>query len=145
MTVHAAETVVVGYNDSAAARAALSWAIEHVTGRDAQILLTYVVSSVTEWELAAVQIDPDPIRHRFERLLATDWSAALREAGVPYQTVLTVGRASDALMRCAREHDASLIVIGMTGRGVLHELVGASVATRLIHRAHRPVVAVPAP
>lgn len=137
------ETIVVGYNDSEAAHAALAWAIGYARERDATILLVYVVTSIVEWELAAVQVNPDPVRHRFEQLLATRWSAPLREAGVPYESLLTVGRPSESIMQCARDHDASMIVIGLTGRGMLHELVSQSTARHLLHRAQRPVVAVP--
>jgi len=137
------ETIVVGYDDSEAARAALAWAIGYARDRDATILLVYVVASVLEWELAAIQVNPDPVRHRFEQLLATSWSEPLREAAIAHESLLMVGRPSESIMQCARDRDASLIVIGMTGRGMLHELVSQSTARHLLHHAQRPVVAVP--
>jgi Universal stress protein family. len=47
-------------------------------------------------------------------------------------------------MRTAREEQATLIVIGMTARGTLSELVLGSTQHELLHHAVRPVVAVPA-
>ena len=37
----------------------------------------YVASSIAEWELSAAQINPDPIRHEFERRLSDEWTAAV--------------------------------------------------------------------
>jgi nucleotide-binding universal stress UspA family protein len=137
------EQIVVAYDDSPAARAALAWAIEYANDRDARILLVYVVTSIGEWELAAIQVDPDPVRSAFKQLLATDWSSPLREARISYEPILLVGRPAEMIMRCAREHDASMIVLGMTGRGILHELVSESTGRHVLQEAKRPVVAVP--
>ncbi len=70
------QTIVVGYDDSAPARAALSWAAVEADHRRARLLVVHVVSSAGEWELAAAQVNPDPIRREFERLLADEWTAA---------------------------------------------------------------------
>ena len=42
------ETIVVGYNDSDAARAALDWAIQHAMRTDSELLVAYVASSIAE-------------------------------------------------------------------------------------------------
>jgi len=137
------ERIVVGYDHSSGARAALRWAIHHGTGRDVELVIVYVMSALAEWELAAVQVDPDPIRQEFERRLREEWTAPVREAGVPYTTNVAVGRPADQLMRVARRDDAALIVIGMTGRGTLAELVFGSTTHDLLRPELRPVVAVP--
>jgi nucleotide-binding universal stress UspA family protein len=137
------ETIVVGYNDSDEARAALDWAIQHAARTDSELLVAYVASSIAEWELAAVQISSDPIRREFKRRLEDEWTAPVRNAHVKYRTAFAVGRAANELMRVAREENASLLVVGMTRRGTLSELaVGAE--HELLHHAVRPVVAVPA-
>jgi len=53
-------------------------------------------------------------------------------------------RVAEALIVVARKYDASLIVIGMTSRGTLSELISGSTQHELLHHAVRPVVAVPA-
>jgi len=136
-------TIVLGYDNSAAAQSALEWAAEHAARTDGELLVIYVASSIAEWELAAAQINPDPIRHEFERRLKDEWTASLRKAHVPYRTRFTIGRVAEELMRAAREEEATLIVIGMTARGTLSELVLGSTQHELIHHAVRPVVAVP--
>lgn len=64
------ETIVVGYNDTGPARAAMSWAAAEARQRHARLLVVYVISSAGEWELAVAQIDTGPIRREFERRLA---------------------------------------------------------------------------
>jgi len=138
------DKVLLAYDDSDAAKAALRWTINHTKTTNAEVLLVYVVSSLSEWELAAIQVDPGPIRHNFERLLNTDWSAPLRNEALAYETRLLVGRPAESLLRCAHDEDVALIVIGMTSRGVLHELIASTTAGHVLHHAQRPVVAVPA-
>ena len=137
-------TIVVGYDNSAAAQTALEWAMEHARRIDGELLVIYVASSIAEWELSAAQINPDPIRHEFERRLRGGWTAPVRKAQVPYRTKFVVGRVAEELMQAARDEHATLIVIGMTARGTLGELVLGSTQHELQHHAVRPVVAVPA-
>jgi nucleotide-binding universal stress UspA family protein len=136
--------ILVAYDHSDASQAALRWSIDYSDSSDIEILLVYVVSSLEEWELAAIQVDPDPMRHNIQRLLAGEWSEPLRVAGVTFETRVLVGRAADAILHCAEDEDAALIVLGMTNRGTLFELMAGGTTERLLHYAHRPVVAVPA-
>jgi nucleotide-binding universal stress UspA family protein len=138
------ESVVVGYDDSPPARAALAWAVDHGKRNNAELVVLYVVSSTWEWELAAVQVNPDPIRREIQHLLHGDWTAPVRAAEVPYQTEVAVGRPAEALLATARRHEASLIVLGMTGRGTLGELILGSTGREVAHHALRPIVTVPA-
>lgn len=138
------ETIVVGYNHSPRSRAALGWAAAEARQRHARLLVVYVMSSVEEWELAAVQIDPDPIRREFERLLANEWTATLRDEGTEYDTSVVVGRVGRAIRHCAEQEHASMIVVGMSHRGALAELVSPDDPEHdLARHAARPIVAVP--
>lgn len=138
------DKILVAYDHSDAAQAALRWAIDYSESRNAEVLLVYVVSSVAEWELAAVQVDPDPIRHNFEQLLSGAWSEPLRQSGVRFVSRVLVGRTAEAILHCAQEEHATFIVLGMTAHGTLFELVAGGAAEHVLHHAHRPVVAVPA-
>jgi nucleotide-binding universal stress UspA family protein len=137
------EKLVVGYNDSRSSKAARRWAIHYAKPRDAEILLLYVMSSVADWELAAVQVNTDPIRHEFEQRLRGEWSQAFREAGVRHETRVVEGRPGEQLMHYARRERASLLIVGMSTRGTLAELFFGSTTHHLLHEALRPVVAVP--
>lgn len=138
------EKIVVGYDHSPAAQGALAWGVDYAGRTDAELIVVYGVSSAWEWELAAVQVNPDPIRQEMERLLRQDWTATVRAAGVRYQIEVAVGRPADVLLASARKHEAELIVLGMTGRGTLGELVTSSTGRQVAHHAVRPIVTVPA-
>jgi nucleotide-binding universal stress UspA family protein len=138
------EHVVVGYDDSPPARGALAWAVDYGTRNHAELVILYVVSSTWEWELTAVQVNPDPIRREIQHLLHRDWTAPVRVAGVAYRTEVAVGRPAEVLLATARRHEASLIVLGMTGRGTLGELILGSTGREVAHHTVRPIVTVPA-
>ncbi len=140
----AERTIVVGYNHSAASDAALRWAAEQAERTDGDVLAVYVASAVADWELAAVQFDPDPMRRELERCLQGRWTEPVRARGVKCRTRFVYGRAADELMHVARDEGAQLIVIGMSPRGTLTELVVGSTMHELRRHAIRPVVAVPA-
>jgi nucleotide-binding universal stress UspA family protein len=137
-------TIIVGYNNSEAAQAALEWAAAQAECTASDLLVVYAASTVVDWELAALQFDSDPLRHRIEEQLNGPWTAMLRERGVSYRTKFVLGRAAEELMRIARAEEAQLIVIGMSPRGTLTELVAGSTLHDLRRHAVRPVVAVPA-
>ena len=136
--------IIVGYDDSPAARAALRWAADHATALGGELLVVFVSSAIAELEFAAAQINTDPIRAGYERHLQGDWTALLRERNIQFRTHVAVGRVATELMRVAHTEHASLIVIGMTGRGTLGEIVFGSAEHALVKHAVRPVVAVPA-
>jgi nucleotide-binding universal stress UspA family protein len=138
------EKIVVGYDHSPAAQGALAWGVDYARRMGAELIVVYGVSSAWEWELAAVQVNPDPIRREIGQLLRQDWTATVRAAGVSCQTEVAVGRPADVLLAAARHHQAELIVLGMTGRGTLGELVAGSTGHQVARHAVRPIVTVPA-
>lgn len=138
------EKIVVGYDHSPAAQSALAWGVDYAARSGAERIIVYSVSSAWEWELTAIQVNPDPIRHKIGQFLRQDWTATVRAAGVPYQTEVLVGRPAEVLLATARRHEAALIVLGMTGRGTLGELVTGSTGRQVAHHAIRPIVTVPA-
>ena len=137
------ETIIVGFDNTEASESALRWAVDRAQRDQSELLVVYVTSSAGEWELAMVQVNPDPIRHEVEKRLRGEWTESVRAAGVSYRTQVVVGRPADALLEIATANDAALVVVGMSGRGTLGELVIGSTAHRLSHRAVRPIVTVP--
>ncbi len=122
----------------------MRWATSYASERERSVLVLNVIPSLAEWELAAIQVNTNPLRRRLEALLRTEWTASLRDAGVCYRTKLKEGRPAEVILKTARKTNAELIVIGMTERGLLHELVLGATVRRVMHQALRPVVAVPA-
>jgi nucleotide-binding universal stress UspA family protein len=50
---------------------------------------------------------------------------------------------AEALVACAAEQDAALVVVGSRGRSAGREILLGSVAMGVLHRALRPVLVVP--
>lgn len=72
--------------------------------------------------------------------------AVLTPLGQPYALRQVVGDPALAIKHLAEDVDARLIVIGTRNRGfgeTLREFFTGSVAARLAHRQHRPVLVVP--
>jgi nucleotide-binding universal stress UspA family protein len=136
--------IVLGYDDSPAAQAAMRWTVEQAERTDNRVHVVYVISSLGEWELAAIQVNTDPMRHAFEERLHGPWTELLRAHGVPYDTHLATGGVAKELLKAARSVDADLIVIGMTAHGTMTELINRNTMRDLRGHAIRPVVAVPA-
>ncbi|MEU4159260.1 universal stress protein [Actinoplanes sp. NPDC026670] len=116
--------VVVGWDASPGATAALAAARTLLPGRD----------------LLAVSAGDD-----------VDQPVATLHGGDRPATVLqvprghgTTGRAvAEALAVCAREHQAAAVVVGSRGRSAAAEIILGSVAMATLHHAHRPVLVVP--
>lgn len=92
-------------------------------------------------------IDPDTADATPEGLSAGDEAAARSTAAehrVDVEFVVAVGDPSHALSRVAEERDAAMLVIGTrTGAHRVAEYFTGSVAARLAHQQHRPVLVVP--
>src|SRR5690242_294168 len=101
-------TIVVGYNASEPAKAALRWATEQALLTSGDLLVVFVTSAVADWELAAVQVDPDPLRREIEKNLEGPWTDFVRERGVSCRTRFVYGRPADSLMQAARDERAQL-------------------------------------
>lgn len=63
--------------------------------------------------------------------------------GVDYETVEEVGDPANQLAAFAEENGADLLVIGQRGAGLVERIMVGSVADRLVHIAHTPVMVVP--
>jgi nucleotide-binding universal stress UspA family protein len=135
--------IVVGYDDTPPARAALDWAAREAAATGATVIVAYAFSPVLEWVLAALQIDTDRLRHERSRNLRGPWTQALRAHAVPYRTTIVSGRPGPALLRLARSAGASCIVIGADHHHHLGRWSNGPVQRFVHHHAQRPVVSVP--
>lgn len=78
--------------------------------------------------------------------LEASLAATLEGSGVEWQLRYLAGRADRALTHLARAVDACAIVVGTRAPGPgarMHEFLDGSVAFRLSHHQHRPVLVVP--
>ncbi len=136
-------TIVVGYDGSDAARAALMFAARQA-GASGRVFIVH-----------AYELPPDFLGSPYhDRLLSERrdrGEAWLRElplddhalAGPQYHTELIGGPPAEAIADVARARNADQIVVGARGLGRVRALLG-SVSHELLHIADRPVVVIPA-
>lgn len=135
-------TLVVGYDGSPAARAAVEYAIDRAIP-DGRLVLVHAYQVPVDYSGAAYYNDMvgdasqyaasvlDALEHDCERLVA-----------VEFERDIAVGSAAEAIAGAAEVHEADEIVIGSRGVGRVRALLG-SVAHDVIHRAHCPVIVIP--
>jgi nucleotide-binding universal stress UspA family protein len=126
--------ILLGYDGSDGAQAALEWAVALATRVHASVV---AVRGITTREAARPpELDADPMGTVAERLdaLAIDHHAA---------TVDTDPRT--LLVDLAEERDATLVIVGQRGLGRLPHLRLGSVAHYVVQHSRRPVLVVRGP
>jgi nucleotide-binding universal stress UspA family protein len=135
-------TIVVGYDGSETARAALLFAARQA-GPHGRVVVVHAFELTPD-----LRADPDSDsllsrrRERGEALLAELPLGEGALAGPAYEAELTGGPAAQVIEQAARVHQADAIVVGARGLGRLRALLG-SVSHELLHIADRPVVVIP--
>lgn len=137
-------SILVGFNDSEAAEAALSWAAEEARVLGARVEALWVLPSAVAWELAAIQVDPEKRRRQMEHRLRKICSRRIGSVGVPYLTLVREGSPTSLLLHEANRISAHMIVVGTSHGGPVRDLLMGSVAHELAYRSALPVVTVPA-
>lgn len=136
-----AACIVVGYDGSSSAKAALARAARDAAG-GATVVIVSAFEAPPEWLGAPFdQTKLDEHRGKAE----ADLRAAAADpvlAGVTVETELLAGRPAEVITNVASTRDAEEIVVGSRGFGPLRGALG-SVAYRVLHLADRPVVVIP--
>lgn len=140
--------IVVGYDGSDSAKAALSFAVNVARLQGGSI----VVAHVLEWSPYSF-LTPNELEERHKRRgeeLARAEEAILlpalkklTESGVPISTALKYGHIATTLGQIAKDEGADQIVIGRNGEPGLASRVFGSVAISLAQGAPVPVTIVP--
>lgn len=144
MTQH---RIVVGLDGSPGAQAALEWAARYAPILDAEVVAVHsmdVAMAVPPPTVAAPPFVVDDQLRAGMREALHEWTAPLREAGVPYRAELYEGNPVGAISQVAEQEAAELVVVGRRGRGGFVGLLLGSVANSLAHHCPVPVVIVPA-
>ena len=133
---HEPPTVVVGYDGSDNAAAALDYATERASERGGQVVAVCAFHAPADWLGAPYyQASLDEQQER-----ARELTRELEERpGV--ETDVVLGPPVEALTRTAQARDAAEIVVGARGLGRFRAALG-SVSHDLLHEAGRPVVIV---
>lgn len=146
MSENESRPVVVGVDGSAAARAALEWAVEDARRRGCR------VDAVTAWHpdygfvigavSAEVVISMSPEAMRAAAQEGLDKAVEGFE-GVEVRPVLVEADPRTALVEASK--DAELLVVGNRGHSTIVEAILGSVSSYCVHHASCPVVVIRAP
>lgn len=138
-------SVLVGVDGSDGSRRALEWTARFASQTGADVLAVHVLTYDRELVRDLTLDTMRTWRLELEQSLRTEWIGPLSGHALPYRCILVESDspATGLLDAADREH-ADLLVVGAKGRGSLADRVLGSVSYRVTHRAHQPVVVVPA-
>jgi nucleotide-binding universal stress UspA family protein len=131
--------IVVGYDGTAGARAALDEAVRLARELGVEIVVSFAYwTNPVGGEVADMV---DALRERGDTLLQEALAVA-QAGGVPARAELVGDRPDDGLARIAEDAGAQMIAVGSYGEGPLRAAVIGSTPHRLIHVASVPVLVV---
>ena len=133
-----ASTIVLGYDGSACANAALAAAVASAKAHGDGIVVAFGAGVHPTGE----------DRRRLVRQMGGDWAeealSAIRRQGVEdVESVVVDARPAEALLQVASERKARMIVVGTHGERPLTGAVLGSVPHKLLHLSTVPVLVVP--
>jgi nucleotide-binding universal stress UspA family protein len=143
--------ILVAYDRSAHARAALAQAVDIARTQHAALTVLTGYSTVLTWPGATMpgltQTIYDELMDaaRAEGQAAIDDAVAQLPEGVTATTKLVDGPAADCILEEARAGGYDLIALGSRGRGDVGSLFLGSVSHRVLHSSRLPVLVVTAP
>ena len=137
-----ASTIVLGYDGSDCAKAALQTAVDTAQAFGDRIVVAFGAG--------VYPIGEDSDHLRLVRKMGADWAdealAAIRTAGVTdAETTVVDARPAEALLKVAADRSARMIVVGTHGEHPLTGAVLGSVPHKLLHLSDVPVLVVPVP
>ncbi|BCL16494.1 universal stress protein [Micromonospora sagamiensis] len=140
------EEILVGYDGSPDAAAALAWALDEATRTGQPVRLTYVFEWLTVGGWIAPGVAPGAwpdaaARQQVEQLV----QQAVTDAATANPGLTVRGEVFDgppALMLQERSAEAALLVLGSRGHGGFTGLLAGSTAVSVTAHAHCPVVVV---
>jgi nucleotide-binding universal stress UspA family protein len=136
------KTIVLGYDESEAAKRALDRSAELAKAFGSKLLVTSVAPTLEPASgRGAGGIDPvdPPQKHVAELANAREY---LQGHGVEAEYQAAVGEPAEAIVALATEQGADLIVVGTRELGFIQRLFGQSVSDAVAHRAHCDVLIV---
>lgn len=134
--------LVLGYDGSDCAKAALDAAAELANGLGDRIVIGFGFDPGGPGEEFGVT--SAAIRKLGEKITSEAVERA-RSHGVEAEIELVEERPTEALISLAEKHDARAIVVGSYGEHPIKGALLGSVPHKLLHLAERPVLVVPAP
>jgi nucleotide-binding universal stress UspA family protein len=135
------KTIAIGLDGSDGAKQAIPFAVELARRDGAKLVLAHVEEDIAGKGGGPIHFNEDEIQAEIKRQ-AEGLTAEGVETTVKMTSVFLGGPAR-AIAKIADEADADLIVVGTRGQSAVVGVVLGSVAQRLLHLAHQPVLVVP--
>lgn len=136
-------TIVLGYDDSPGAHAALDQAVS-LAGTFGDRLVIGFGSAPPGSVGEEFKVHLAALEEQGRRLTSEALSKA-RAAGVEAEVALVPERPAAALVSLADKHDARMIVVGSYGEHPIRGAILGSTPHKLLYLAERPVLVVPGP
>ena len=135
--------IVVGVDGSPQARAALEWAIDEATLKNAElhIVVGWRLPNMLGWPVP-LPTDFDPVGPAQAVVDETIKYIAEERADLVVKPHVEEGPAARSLIKKAQEVGASLLVVGARGHGEVAGMLIGSVSEYVATHAHCPVVIV---
>ena len=135
------DTIVLGYDESASANAALAQTITlaQQTGARVVTVFGYYISPLVSGSVRDYTYELENIgKHALARA-----EAQLELAGIDAESRLESGKPADVILQTAGEVDADVIAVGTVGENPMTRALLGSVVLRLVQRSTIPVLVVP--
>ncbi|MFG1697546.1 universal stress protein [Nonomuraea sp. NPDC049309] len=143
-------TILVAYDGSADARAAIEFAAKHLTAEPTVIVTVWepLLVQLKKYPLAVSSIDTgteDQAHAEAEHHAKEGAELAIASglSDVTYRAVADHDSIWKTIVDVADEIDASLIVTGSRGLAGVRSVLLGSVSNHVLHHAHRPTLIVP--
>jgi nucleotide-binding universal stress UspA family protein len=133
------EPIVVGYDGTEGAKAALNEAVRLAGALDAELVLAFVSHTNPGGGEVA---DAAAVLHERGKAVLEDALERVRAAGLNARAEIVHGRPYEALAALAEDVGAQLIAVGSYGERPLRALIVGSTPPRLMHVTHVPVLVV---
>jgi nucleotide-binding universal stress UspA family protein len=132
-------TIVVGYDGSECAKAALDQALG-LAGPTGKVIITYADAPP---RIGASSLVPQEKVVELGKELTAEALKVAQKRGVPAEVVLENERPAEALLAVAKRVKADIIAVGTRGESQLTGLLLGSTPYHLVHRATMPLLVVP--
>jgi nucleotide-binding universal stress UspA family protein len=135
-------TIVVGYDGSPAALAAVEHAIDRALP-DGRLVLVHAYTVPVDYVAASYYAELQQDAAAYAETMLDDLERDCEQlVTIEHERSIMIGAAAPAIIKAAEGNEAGEIVIGSRGHGRVRALLG-SVAHDVIHRAECPVTVIP--